>query len=63
MKRKCNLNRCKRNISCIQKKTLGLVLFSVGSGMLVVIIIPWWGFLAAIILLATGAYLLFSDCC
>ncbi len=63
MGKRCRINRCKRNISisCFQKKTLGLILFSVGSGMLIVIIIPWWGFFAAVILLISGAYLLFSD--
>ncbi len=39
-----------------QKRLLGLALFSGGCGMLIVLIIPWWGFIA------TGGFLLFSDC-
>ena len=32
------------------------------KGMLIVLIIPWWGFIVAVILVATGGFLLFSDC-
>lgn len=53
----------RKHICYIQKKTLGLIMFSVGFGMLIVMIIPWWGFIAAVILLISGAYLLFSDYC
>ena len=45
-----------------QKRLLGLTLFSGGCGMLIVLIIPWWGFIVAVILVATGGFLLFSDC-
>lgn len=45
-----------------QKRLLGLALFSGGCGMLIVLIIPWWGFLLAVILVAVGGFLLFSDC-
>ena len=43
------------------KRLLGLSLFSAGCGMLVVLVIPWWGFIAAVILVAVGGFLLFSD--
>ncbi len=45
-----------------QKRLLGLALFSGGCGMLIVLIIPRWGFLLAVILVAVGGFLLFSNC-
>ena len=45
-----------------QKRLLGLALFSGGCGMLIVLIIPWCGFIVAVVLVATGGFLLFSDC-
>ena len=41
---------------------LGLIAASLGIGMLIVIIIPWWGFILAIALVAAGIYLLNSKC-
>lgn len=45
------------------QQLIGLTLFSAGWGMLIVIIIPWWGFFAAVALVAVGGWLLFSDHC
>ena len=45
------------------KKILGLVLFSAGCGMLLVLLIPWWGCIAAIALVAVGGILLFGNTC
>lgn len=47
----------------LPKQVLGLILCSTGCGMLVVLIIPWWGFMAAMIMVIVGAVLLFSKKC
>lgn len=45
------------------RQFVGLIMFSAGCGMLIVIVIPWWGFFAALALVAVGGWLLFTDCC
>lgn len=45
------------------RQLIGLTLFSAGCGMLIVIIIPWWGFFAALVLVAVGGWLLFANSC
>ena len=46
----------------MNRKMLGVALTSCGMGMLVVIIIPWWGFIAAFIMALIGLGILFSNC-
>ncbi len=46
----------------MQKKLLGVVLSSMGMGMLIVIFLPWWGFLAAAIMVVAGGLLIFNKC-
>jgi len=44
----------------MHKKVIGLVLVSMGMGMLIVIFLPWWGFVAAAIMVIAGGLLLFG---
>lgn len=46
-----------------REKVIGLVLTSTGCGMLVVMFIPWWGFLLAGAMVAVGLLLLLSKNC
>ncbi len=43
-------------------KILGIVLVSLGLGMLIVSFFPWWGFIAAIIMVLAGVYLIIKKC-
>lgn len=45
---------------CCKKKLIGIALASMGTGMLVVILIPWWGFILATIMVAIGVFLIIS---
>lgn len=47
----------------MQKKILGTILCSMGFGMLFVIFLPWWGFIAATIMVIVGGLLLFGRWC
>ena len=38
---------------------LGIILASVGFGMLIVSLIPWWGYIIAFIILIVGLILIF----
>ena len=42
-------------------KLLGIILASMGFGMLLVLIIPWWGFILALGVFITGLCLIFSS--
>ncbi len=42
----------------MNRKMIGTVLTSFGMGMLVVIFIPWWGFIAAMVMALIGIMLL-----
>jgi len=46
----------------MNRKMLGVALLSCGIGMLVVIIIPWWGFIAAFIMALIGLFMLYGNC-
>ena len=46
----------------MKRKTVGVALISYGCGMLAVIFIPWWGFIAAFIMVVIGVGLLFYNC-
>ena len=46
----------------MKRKTIGIALVSYGCGMLTVIFIPWWGFIAAFIMVVIGIALLFATC-
>ncbi len=39
-------------------KFIGVILVSLGTGMLIVEFFPWWGFLAAAALVAVGIYII-----
>ncbi len=41
------------------KRVFGIVLLSMGTGMLIVLIIPGWAFVAAAIMVVVGLYSLF----
>ncbi len=43
-------------------KTIGVALISYGCGMLTVIFIPWWGFIAAFVLVIIGVALALKGC-
>ena len=43
-----------------RKRALGLMLLSMGLGMLMVIMLPSWGFLLAVFLLVIGFWTLFA---
>ncbi|MGE4215292.1 MAG: hypothetical protein AB7E42_11035 [Anaerotignaceae bacterium] len=47
----------------MQKKILGIIMCSMGLGMLFVIFLPWWGFIAATIMVIAGGLLLFGRWC
>ncbi|WP_250277756.1 hypothetical protein [[Clostridium] colinum] len=42
-------------------KLLGIILTSIGFGMLLVLIIPWWGYVLAFGLFITGLCLIFIN--
>ena len=44
----------------MEKKILGVILASMGMGMLMVIFLPWWGFLVAAIMVVAGGILIFN---
>lgn len=44
------------------KRVLGLVCCSMGTGMLIVLVVPGWGFLVAMLLVILGSWLLCSGC-
>ena len=46
----------------MNRKMLGVALTSCGMGMLVVIIIPWLGFIAAFFMAVIGLGILFGNC-
>lgn len=46
----------------MELKILGVVLVSLGTGMLIVRFLPWWGFIAAAMLVAVGAVLIIKKC-
>lgn len=46
----------------MELKILGVVLVSFGTGMLIVRFLPWWGFIAAAMLVAVGAVLIIKKC-
>lgn len=46
----------------MNKKLLGVALTSGGMGMLIVIIIPWWGFIIAFLLALIGIAILMDNC-
>ena len=50
-------------VRAMQKKILGTILCSMGFGMLFVIFLPWWGFIAATIMVIVGGLLLFGRWC
>ncbi len=41
------------------KRVMGLICLSMGIGMLTVIFLPWWGFIAAALLAVYGFWTLF----
>ncbi len=43
-------------------RLIGVILVSVGTGMLIVEFFPWWGFLAAAALVAVGIYIIIRRC-
>ncbi|MEA4815851.1 MAG: hypothetical protein VB120_03220 [Lachnospiraceae bacterium] len=43
-------------------QTWGLIIVSLGIGMLISIIIPWWSFVLAIGLIVAGIYIFSSRC-
>ncbi len=43
-------------------RLIGVILVSVGTGMLIVEFFPWWGFLAAAALVAVGIYIILKKC-
>ncbi|MCJ7856795.1 hypothetical protein MUJ63_10905 [Lachnospiraceae bacterium NSJ-143] len=43
-------------------KILGIILTSFGAGMLVVTFLPWWGFFAAVTMVAAGIFLIIRKC-
>ena len=47
----------------LKRKTLGLIMISGGSGMLVMFFLPGWGFFLAVIFLVVGIYLLNAKNC
>ncbi|MCQ4726394.1 hypothetical protein NE664_06915 [Anaerotignum faecicola] len=47
----------------MQKKLLGVILSSMGIGMLMVIFLPWWGFAAATVMVIAGGLLIFGKWC
>ena len=47
----------------MNRKLLGVGLTCGGIGMLIVIIVPWWGFIAAFILALIGIGLLMNSNC
>ena len=49
----------KKSKSSPLKKVSGLVLFSMGIGMILVILVPAWSFLVAALLVVAGFWLLF----
>lgn len=46
----------------MELKILGIILVSFGMGMLIVRFLPWWGFIAAAMLVAVGAILILRKC-
>jgi len=44
----------------MEKKILGIILASMGMGILLVIFLPWWGFVAATIMVLAGGLLIFN---
>lgn len=40
------------------KKILGIIFTSMGIGMLLVLLVPWWGYILAFGLVITGIFLL-----
>lgn len=47
----------------LRRKTLGLILVSVGGGMLVMVFLPGWGCLLALTFLILGVFILNSKKC
>ena len=43
-------------------KILGIILVSFGMGMLIVRFLPWWGFIAAAMIVAVGIILILRKC-
>lgn len=46
----------------MELKILGIILVSFGMGMLIVRFLPWWGFIAAAMLVAVGIILILRKC-
>lgn len=42
-----------------RNKIIGIILTSMGAGMLLVLIVPWWGYILAFGLFIIGLFLLF----
>ena len=47
----------------MQKKIIGIILASMGTGMLIVTFLPWWGFAAATVMVVSGCLLIFGKWC
>lgn len=43
-----------------EKTLIGSMLCSMGTGMLIVIVFPWWGFIVAGLMVVVGVILLYS---
>ena len=46
----------------MELKIMGIILVSLGTGMLIVRFFPWWGFIAALLLVAVGVVLIIKKC-
>jgi len=56
------MNRTNRDDN-MEIKILGLILLSLGMGMIIANLFQWWGYIAAVILVAVGVYLIFHNKC
>lgn len=44
------------------KRAIGIIMISLGAGMLIQLLLPAWCVLAAIIIIVAGAYLISNGC-